>query len=210
VLALKRAGREYALTQRVLAYEQELPTIDNLLARPAWYADAACRERPTAMFFPARGDAIATAAAAAVCAGCLVLEECRAWSIDQDATLAGVWGGLGGQQRRLARAGQPAELTPRPERHGTEYLYRGGCRCDPCREANASGSARRRKARRAPLGLVAGACSGCGAAGDELYGFVEGLLCDRCWLAWQRHGRPAGAAFEAWSAERRAFLAMAG
>jgi WhiB family redox-sensing transcriptional regulator len=72
------------------------------LEPPAWHADAACREHPTELFFPERGDNATGDAARAVCAGCLVHDECRAFAL-ADSSLRGIWGGLTGLDRRLLR-----------------------------------------------------------------------------------------------------------
>lgn len=45
----------------------DLPDLTSLLNRPAWHADAACREHPELTWFPARGESVN--AAKAVCAG---------------------------------------------------------------------------------------------------------------------------------------------
>ena len=68
--------------------------------RPAFHADAACREHPEVNFFPGQGgDA---SAAVAVCSRCLVRTECLSAAIDGGE--AGVWGGLtpAGRRRLVA------------------------------------------------------------------------------------------------------------
>lgn len=70
----------------------------DLVARPAWHADAACHEHPELTWFPAKGED--QTAAKAVCSGCLVLAECRAWALQQGAGLVGIWGGLSGREGR--------------------------------------------------------------------------------------------------------------
>jgi WhiB family redox-sensing transcriptional regulator len=70
-------------------------------SRPAWMKDAACHERPDVNFFPQRGET--SVIAKRVCAGCLVLSECRAWAFAQGQELHGVWGGLTARQRRAVR-----------------------------------------------------------------------------------------------------------
>ena len=70
-------------------------------SRPAWHADAACREHPDVPFVPDRGDDIRPAKK--VCAGCLVRTECLAWALDQDDVPAGIWGGLSVSERRRLR-----------------------------------------------------------------------------------------------------------
>src|SRR5262245_51825502 len=76
----------------------ELLTIDviaDLLHRPAWHADALCREYPDVNFFPTRGED--TGPAKTVCATCLVRAECLAAT---DSLTHGVWGGTSMVERR--------------------------------------------------------------------------------------------------------------
>ena len=69
--------------------------------RPAWQADAACREHPEVSWFTARGQDARPAKR--VCAGCLVRSECLAFALDQGPTLRGVWGGMSERERRQLR-----------------------------------------------------------------------------------------------------------
>ena len=78
-------------------------------ARPRWQADAACREHPEVDFFSDRAGV--QLAAVRVCITCLVRWECQEWALSQDASLAGIWGGLTGRDRQRLRAGRPAALT---------------------------------------------------------------------------------------------------
>lgn len=71
--------------------------------RPEWHADALCREHPEVSFFPERGQP--SAPALAVCAGCLALDDCRAWAIGQGADLHGIFGGTTGPMRAGLRKG---------------------------------------------------------------------------------------------------------
>jgi len=93
----------------------EAPDVDELLellAGPAWHADAACREHPDVNFFPERGEHAKPALD--VCAGCLVAGECRTWALTQTRDLHGVWGGTTGRSRQqiaaAARPEKPAAL----------------------------------------------------------------------------------------------------
>ncbi|GMU79751.1 MAG: hypothetical protein AMXMBFR46_25410 [Acidimicrobiia bacterium] len=77
-------------------------TLSELCRPPAWHADAACVGRPVAMFFPAVGEPLEPARA--VCARCLVVDECLAFALgDRDAFAHGVWGGTSGRERRTLR-----------------------------------------------------------------------------------------------------------
>ena len=85
--------------------------LDGLIPpRPAWMADAACREHPDVNFFPTQGEDVE--AAKAVCAGCLVREECLAYA-RAERIPAGIWGGEGTRARRDATTGAPRLNTPR-------------------------------------------------------------------------------------------------
>lgn len=66
-----------------------------------WRASAACRNRPTWMWFPARGDNETMRRALLVCRSCLVRDECRAANIDQR---EGVYGALTAKARRDLRS----------------------------------------------------------------------------------------------------------
>lgn len=77
--------------------------IEELVHRPAWMADAACREHPELSWFPARGESIEEARH--VCAGCLVAEDCRTYALEQPPWLSGLWGGTSERERRRGRAG---------------------------------------------------------------------------------------------------------
>ena len=71
--------------------------------RPAWHADALCREHyPAVSWFVERGEPMEPAKN--ICGRCLVLAECTSWALDQDASLAGVWGGTTAPQRKRMRA----------------------------------------------------------------------------------------------------------
>jgi WhiB family transcriptional regulator, redox-sensing transcriptional regulator len=73
----------------------------DLMARsPAWHRDAACREHPEVDFFAVRSPA--QRPAKRVCAGCIVLDECRAWAMAQH-DLDGIWGGLSVRDRDWLR-----------------------------------------------------------------------------------------------------------
>jgi WhiB family redox-sensing transcriptional regulator len=75
----------------------------DLLARgkPAWHADVACLEHPELTWFPAQGED--QTAAKAICSTCLVVAECRSWSLAQGPELQGLWGGLSAQERKGRR-----------------------------------------------------------------------------------------------------------
>ena len=69
--------------------------------KPAWHADAACKEHPELTWFPTQGED--SSAAQAVCRGCLVVAECRSWALAQGPELQGLWAGMSAQDRRRRR-----------------------------------------------------------------------------------------------------------
>ncbi|MBV8980881.1 MAG: WhiB family transcriptional regulator [Acidimicrobiia bacterium] len=73
-----------------LALADELrDLVADLLNRPAWHADAACKEHPEVTFFPL--SPAGARAAKAICASCSVQDECRASGRDEH---DGIWGGV--------------------------------------------------------------------------------------------------------------------
>jgi len=78
--------------------------LEQMLGRPAWMADALCREYPSVSFFPARGENAAPAKA--ICARCAVREECMAFALDwpDPSGIEGVCGGTTPRDRQLMRA----------------------------------------------------------------------------------------------------------
>lgn len=83
--------------------------VAQMLARPAWQQQAACRGSGTDAHFPMLGQS--ATAAKAVCARCEVREPCLAYAL-ADPTLQGVWGGLSDRERRQLRRDAN---DPRPE-----------------------------------------------------------------------------------------------
>lgn len=72
--------------------------------RPAWMADAACRETPSVSFFPEHGETAEDARA--VCSGCQVREACRSFAVAGGED-HGVWGGLSPQERKALTTKAP-------------------------------------------------------------------------------------------------------
>jgi hypothetical protein len=75
--------------------------IDN---RP-WHREAACRNRPAWMWFPARGDMRTLTAAKRICGACLVRARCLEVHIGER---EGVFGGLSAHERRALRGQEAA------------------------------------------------------------------------------------------------------
>ena len=89
-------------------WETNLPlTLDDveqmLAVRPAWQADAACREWPGEWWYPTRGED--GAVAKAICGQCPVWVECAEFALANH-DLFGIWGGLSGRERRRLRGGR--------------------------------------------------------------------------------------------------------
>lgn len=99
-----------------------------------WTERAACRGM-TDVMFPARGDAEGVARAKRVCASCPVIDDCL-----DHVTLSperyGVWAGIAGKEITAER--KRRSIIPNTSTHGTRSNYIGGCRCEQCRQANAT------------------------------------------------------------------------
>ncbi|WP_328903957.1 WhiB family transcriptional regulator [Streptomyces sp. NBC_00441] len=70
-----------------------------------WRMHAACRDEDPDLFFPigSTGPALVQAEEAkAVCRRCPVQEECLRWALENNQD-AGVWGGLGENERRALK-----------------------------------------------------------------------------------------------------------
>ena len=86
-------------------YRQAGLTADDvatLFGRPAWFADAACREHPELSWFPDPSDLEAIAAVRAVCERCLVSPECEPAGRERGERF-GVWAGVLRTGRRPAK-----------------------------------------------------------------------------------------------------------
>jgi len=91
-----------------------LSELCELTRRPAWHRDAACRGH-TDLFFPIRGQA--TEPAKAICATCLVRDECLAAALEMgDGGPVGVWGGMSARERKKLR--QPRIVSSRAGVYG--------------------------------------------------------------------------------------------
>lgn len=66
----------------------------------AWVSRGNCRGIPADLFFPERG--ASTTDARAVCAGCVVREECLEYALANDIRF-GIWGGHSERERRRMR-----------------------------------------------------------------------------------------------------------
>lgn len=66
----------------------------------SWRREAACRNRPPHIWFPARGDVKCAEAAKRICRACLVRDQCLSANLD---ARDGIFGGLSGRERRERR-----------------------------------------------------------------------------------------------------------
>lgn len=73
--------------------------------KPRWMRDGACLEHPELSWFPERG--MPTAPAKAVCASCLVRDECLAYALDNP-LMHGIWGATSDRERRAMKRRQHA------------------------------------------------------------------------------------------------------
>ena len=81
--------------------------VADLIRKPAWMSDAACRGEPTATFIPERGGNAASSRV--ICAGCSVRDECLAYAL-ADSELEGFWAGTTTKERqRMRKQGRAAQ-----------------------------------------------------------------------------------------------------
>jgi len=108
-----------------------------------WRASAACRGRPTYLWFPARGDMETLERGLRICQACVVRAQCRAAHLDER---DGVYGGLTGNARRQLRSEDEQRHVSKeqPIRHGTNGGYQAHVRrgdtpvtCVDCLQAHA-------------------------------------------------------------------------
>ena len=83
-----------------------LPSLEDLLRRPGWHQDAACKGLGTARFVVGRGGGQYDAGRA-LSAGCPVRQECFSTAL-ANPDLQGLWGGTSEVQRKAMRRGAVA------------------------------------------------------------------------------------------------------
>ena len=74
--------------------------LEQLIRRPPWMAEAACRSEPRETFFPGRGGS--TMRAKRMCAGCPVQTPCAAYAME-DPDIDGIWAGTSLRERDRLR-----------------------------------------------------------------------------------------------------------
>ena len=80
--------------------ERQRTTPPLLPERPVWQAAANCRGLDPDLFYPEQG--VSTREAEAVCAGCVVREDCLEYALANGERF-GVWGGTSAKRRLLVR-----------------------------------------------------------------------------------------------------------
>jgi WhiB family redox-sensing transcriptional regulator len=65
-----------------------------------WLTQASCRNKPTALFFPGKGDG---AAARAICRECPVRGECLEYALTDEPYPEGIFGGTDQRERAAIR-----------------------------------------------------------------------------------------------------------
>jgi hypothetical protein len=85
----------------MVADSRDLPTLDELIGRPAWHRRAACRGDGTEGYIVGRGGR-SYEKTKETCVGCPVRMECLEVALADD-DLVGMWGGTTGAERRQMR-----------------------------------------------------------------------------------------------------------
>lgn len=120
-----------------------LPTVRDIGGD--WINQRACTTADLEVFFPTRGQSVASAKA--ICAECPVQGECLKYAL-ANTEVWGIWGGTSEADRRRLRRGRER---PPVISHGTEAGYRAHHRngeeaCVPCKQGHSAAVARRRAA----------------------------------------------------------------
>ena len=106
-----------------------------------WAKRGKCAGNNTNLWYPpspSHRDQINTAKA--ICADCPVKLQCRQWALDNNER-EGIWGGLTTEERdNYGMAGTPyaPPKTDGRRLHGHRAKYQQGCKCAPCKSANAA------------------------------------------------------------------------
>jgi len=89
------------LFEALMLPTRPVPDWRDLLGRPAWQADAACRGEGVAQFFPPEGTN--PIRASRICNRCPVAKECLEYALERP-SLKGIWAGTSERRRRRLRA----------------------------------------------------------------------------------------------------------
>ena len=91
---------ELVLVEALMLCTGPMPSVQELLGRPAWQKDAACRGEGVKQFFPPEGTSLMRARR--ICNSCPVSEQCLKYALERPA-LKGVWAGTSERRRRRLR-----------------------------------------------------------------------------------------------------------
>lgn len=103
-------------------------SLEDLIERPEWMRDAACREHPEINWFPGRGESLNEARE--VCRACLVRDECLDYALTLDDSPGGMWGATSERERRSMR-NRKVVVGPRPC-SGCSRILESGHWCPSC------------------------------------------------------------------------------
>jgi WhiB family transcriptional regulator, redox-sensing transcriptional regulator len=88
------------LVEALMLSTGPMPSLRELLGRPTWQANAACRGGGVDSFFPVGGTSLLRARR--ICNGCEVSEECLRYALERP-SLKGIWAGTSERRRRRLR-----------------------------------------------------------------------------------------------------------
>jgi len=89
--------------------EDPLTYLEHIIGQQSWKDRAACKDAPTAIFFPRRGES--TPPAKAYCQRCEVRSDSLSFALSGDAhNDTGVWGGTSARERRKATEAGASQL----------------------------------------------------------------------------------------------------
>ena len=183
--------------------ESGIAALFDLIRRPAWQAQAACRGMGPELFFPPLGATGGTHPnpAREICAGCPVRVECGTFAVE-NVEMYGTWGGMSPRRRQKIRTENPKpRVTPGPwnlpAACGTDAGYYRHLRgthtppCDPCKAAHSRVTTVRqakpehvshrveREGRRRAERIAAGWCRPCTNSQHSMCR-AEGCKCPKC------------------------------
>lgn len=91
---------ELGMVEALMLLTGPMPSLTELLGRPAWQADAACRGVAVENFFPAGGTSLMRARR--ICNSCPVVDDCLRYALERP-SLKGIWAGTSERRRRRLR-----------------------------------------------------------------------------------------------------------
>lgn len=97
---------ERKVLHAILSAPFDLPTLAELLGRPSWMDDGACRGQDPDIWHPIRGQDVRPLKA--TCAACPVREPCLDYALAEGIKV-GIWGGMSERERRRLRRRRAVE-----------------------------------------------------------------------------------------------------